>query len=129
MLTGVGTSCPHIVWSDAPFENGGATDVELSSVRHHYHCPLTRTMNLGAPPEEVSRTAEVVVEGVAAALTAIRPGARAVIIEKSGVWKNSRVGYRPPAPQTVIAQRDEPPFAFEELRSDRSFRQNSTNVN
>ena len=42
---------------------------------------------------------------------------------------HSALGYRPPAPQTIIAQRDDPPFATEGLRADRPFRQSPTNVN
>ena len=41
----------------------------------------------------------------------------------------SALGYRPPAPQTIIAKRDDPPFALEGLRADRPFRQSHTNVN
>ncbi len=45
------------------------------------------------------------------------------------VRPHSALGYRPPAPQTIIAQRDDPPFATEGLRADRPFRQSPTNVN
>ena len=45
------------------------------------------------------------------------------------VRPHSALGYRPPAPQTIIAQRDDPPFALEGLRADRPFRQSHTNVN
>ena len=42
---------------------------------------------------------------------------------------HSALGYKLPAPQTIIAKRDNPPFALEGLRVDRSFRQSPTNVN
>jgi len=45
------------------------------------------------------------------------------------VRPHSALGYRPPAPQTIIAQRDDPPFAIKGLRADRPFRQSPTNVN
>jgi putative transposase len=45
------------------------------------------------------------------------------------VRPHSALGYRAPAPQTIIAQRDDPPFALEGLRADRPFRHIPTNVN
>ncbi len=42
---------------------------------------------------------------------------------------HSALGYRPPAPQTISAQRADPPFALEGPRADRPFRQSPTNVN
>ena len=49
--------------------------------------------------------------------------------EYNRIRPHSALGYRPPAPQTIIAQRDDPPFATEGLRADRPFRQSPTNVN
>ena len=45
------------------------------------------------------------------------------------VRPHSALGYKPPAPQAVITQRDDPPFALEALRADRPFRRSPTNVN
>jgi ectoine hydrolase len=101
MPTGVGTSCPHLTWSDAPFTAQSATSIELSGVRHRYHAPLTRTIYLGTPPDELRRAADVVVEGTEAALEAARPGAFARdvhaawtrTIARHGITKDSRCGY------------------------------------
>ncbi|HUL09956.1 MAG TPA: Xaa-Pro peptidase family protein, partial [Candidatus Acidoferrum sp.] len=41
--TGIGTSTPHLTWSDAPFVTGEATILELGACRHRYHCPQART--------------------------------------------------------------------------------------
>ncbi len=41
----------------------------------------------------------------------------------------SALGYRPPAPQAIIAQRDDPPFALDGLRAARPFRLDPTSVN
>ena len=77
MPTGVGTSCPHITWLDEPFAAETGTTIEIAGVRRRYHVPMTRTVYLGTPPEKMRHAAEVVVEGIAAALAAAKPGALA----------------------------------------------------
>lgn len=99
--TGIGTSTPHLTWTDAPFKAGEATILELAGCRLRYHCPMARTVHLGAPPKKLDDTAKVVVEGVSAALDAARPGALAqdveaawrTVIERHGIIKESRIGY------------------------------------
>ena len=99
--TGVGTSCPHITWHDAPFQAETGTTIEIAGVRHRYHVPMTRTVWLGTPPERMRHAAEVVVEGIAVALEAARPGALARdvhaawtrTIAKHGLSKDLRCGY------------------------------------
>jgi ectoine utilization protein EutD len=101
MPTGVGTSCPHITWRDEPFAAGTGTTIEIAGVRHRYHVPLTRTVHLGDPPERMRRAADIVVEGIDAALAAAKPGALARdvhaawtrTIERHGLYKDSRCGY------------------------------------
>ena len=75
MPTGVGTSCPHLTWQDAPFEAETGTTIEIAGVRRRYHVPMTRTVYLGKPPQKMADAAKVVVEGIAAALAVARPGA------------------------------------------------------
>jgi ectoine hydrolase len=101
MPTGVGTSCPHITWLDEPFAAGAGTSIEIAGVRRRYHVPMTRTIFLGDPPEKMRRTADVVVEGIAAGLDAAKPGALARdvhaawtrVIARHGLSKESRCGY------------------------------------
>jgi Xaa-Pro aminopeptidase len=101
MPTGIGTSCPHITWLDEPFATGTGTTVEIAGVRRRYHVPMTRTLYLGKPPEKMRHAAEVVVEGVSAALDTAKPGALARdvhaawtrTIERHGLFKDSRCGY------------------------------------
>jgi len=101
MPTGVGTSCPHITWRDEPFQAETGTTIEIAGVRHRYHVPMTRTVYLGTPPEKMVHAAEVVVEGINAALEVAKPGAgtRDVhaawtrTIERHGLFKDSRCGY------------------------------------
>lgn len=99
--TGIGTSTPHLTWTDAPFVEGEATILELAGCRQRYHCPMARTVQLGPPPERIADVASVVVEGLNAALEAARPGVLAEdveaawrqVIERHGIVKESRIGY------------------------------------
>jgi Xaa-Pro dipeptidase len=99
--TGVGTSTPHLTWTDAPFVSGEATILELAGVRRRYHCPMARTVHLGKPPQKLADTAEVIVEGLNDALQAAKPGVTCEsvetawrrTIEKHGIVKDSRIGY------------------------------------
>ena len=47
--TGVGTSTPHLTWSEDLFQEGEATIIELAGARRRYHCPMARTVHLGQP--------------------------------------------------------------------------------
>ncbi len=101
MPTGVGTSCPHVMWRDGKFENNTCTTVEVSGVRYRYHAPQTRTLFLGKPDQKVLDTTTAVLEGIDAVLGIVKEGVstREVhevwtkTIEKHGVYKNSRCGY------------------------------------
>jgi ectoine utilization protein EutD len=99
--TGIGTSTPHLTWSDARFVSGEATILELGACRRRYHCPQARTVFLGTPPHKLADTAKVVIEGLNAALAAARPGATCEeveaawrqVIARHGIVKESRIGY------------------------------------
>ena len=101
MPTGATTTCPHVTWRDSPFESDTASVVEISGVRHHYHAPLTRTLYLGTPPDDMARAADVIVEGINDALATARSGALArdihaawnAVISRHGLYKDSRCGY------------------------------------
>ena len=99
--TGVGTSTPHLTWTDAPFKYGETTILELAGVRRRYHCPMARTVHLGKPPQRLADTAKIVVEGLANAIAAAKPGVTCEeveaawrrTIERHGITKDSRIGY------------------------------------
>jgi Xaa-Pro aminopeptidase len=99
--TGPGTGTPHLTWSDEPFKAGEATILELAGCYRRYHCPLARTVFLGAPPRRLLDTAAATREGLEAALAAVRPGVRCEDVEaawrheiaKHGLEKESRIGY------------------------------------
>jgi Xaa-Pro aminopeptidase len=99
--TGIGTSTPHITWSDRPFVTGEATILELAGCHQRYHCPMARTVHLGKPPQKLADTAKVVAEGLNTALEAARPGVTCEAVEaawrgaiaRHGIVKDSRIGY------------------------------------
>jgi len=99
--SGVGTSTPHLTWSDEPFAAGEGTILELAGCRMRYHCPQARTVFLGTPPQKLVDTGKVVVDGLNAVLGAARPGLTCEevegvwrgVIAKAGIVKESRIGY------------------------------------
>lgn len=101
MPSGRKTSAPHLFWSDDVIERGHATNVELGGCRHQYHVGLARTIFLGTPPRALRELAAIVIEGLQAALAAVRPGvtcesveaAWRAVINAAGYQKESRIGY------------------------------------
>jgi ectoine hydrolase len=102
MPSGEKTSTPHLTWTDQPYKNEQAVNLELAACRHRYHCPMARTVYLGTkPPQKLKDTAEIVVEGLNAALAAVKPGVPCEsveevwrgVISRVGLVKESRIGY------------------------------------
>ena len=98
---GEGTSTPHLTWTDEPIPDSGLIVMEIGAARRHYHAPLTRTMHIGKPPQDIATLAEVIVEGGDIALDMAKPGVTCEEVEavwqrtlnKHGFKKESRVGY------------------------------------
>jgi Xaa-Pro dipeptidase len=101
MPSGDRVATPHLSWTDAPYLPSTQTNFELVAARHRYHVPLSRSVFLGAPSKELKSLESAAIDGVAAALEAVRPGARAGDVEaawqkaarRHGVRKNARCGY------------------------------------
>jgi ectoine hydrolase len=99
--TGVGASAPHLTWSDQPFKSGEGTFIEIAGCYHRYHCPLSRSVFLGKPPQKFIDTEKAIVEGLGAALEAAKPGATCEQVEAAwrttvaryDIEKESRIGY------------------------------------
>lgn len=99
----VGEICtaPHLSWSDKPLQSGEIFYIEQGGVRHRYHSPLSRCIYLGKPSQKMRDTTAVIVEGLEAALAAVKPGATLESIEdawrrviaRHGIVKDSRLGY------------------------------------
>ncbi|WP_273227319.1 M24 family metallopeptidase [Geosporobacter ferrireducens] len=102
MPAGERTAGAHFSWTtEGKYQKGQLIYMELSGCYKRYHAPLTRTIFIGEPPERVKETAKVVVEGLNAALSAVKPGitceeverAWQTTINKYGLEKESRMGY------------------------------------
>jgi ectoine hydrolase len=101
MPSGDHTDTPHLTWTDREFEDGDPVIIELSGCRHRYHSPLARTTFVGDPPAELEEAADIVVEGIEAALETAEPGVTCEAVEEAwretiaqyGIEKEDRIGY------------------------------------
>lgn len=101
LMAGDSTAFPHVPWSDREFGDVEPIALEVSGSRYRYHAPLTRTLHTGETPKELERLADIVGEGLEAALGVIRAGAECQdpalawteVIARHGLEKSSRVGY------------------------------------
>lgn len=99
--TGADASAPHLTWDDQPIPNNSGTFFEIAGCYRRYHCPLSRTIYLGRPPQKYLDVEKAVLEGIEAGLEAAKPGNFAEDIEaawrktisKYGYEKESRCGY------------------------------------
>ena len=96
------TSTAHLTFDpDRQYRQNDVVLLELSGARHRYHAPLSRTIYLGEPPQDLQKTADDVVAGLQETLTFIKPGVTAEEVEErwrkaiahTGLVKPSRVGY------------------------------------
>ncbi len=95
------SAAPHMTWSGDRYEKDTVAYLELGGCHHRYHAALARTLYMGKPPAALLDLADIVSEGLDAALDAARPGvtcheveaAWRKIIERAGYRKSSRIGY------------------------------------
>jgi ectoine hydrolase len=96
------TSTAHLTFDpDRLYQKNDVVLLELCGARYRYHAPLSRTVYLGEPPQDLRKTAEGVVQGLQETLAFIRSGVTAEEVEErwrkaiahTGVVKPSRVGY------------------------------------
>jgi Xaa-Pro dipeptidase len=74
MPSGLRTATAHLSWVDRRYEKGDLVLLELAGNRHRYHAPLSRTLIIGTPPEELSDIAKGVIDGLNEVIDFIRPG-------------------------------------------------------
>ena len=99
--TGADASAPHLTWDDQPIANNSGTFFEITGCYQRYHCPLSRTVYLGKPPQKYLDVEKAVLEGIDSALNVAKSGNLAEDIEaawsktisKYGYEKTSRSGY------------------------------------
>ena len=99
--SGADASAPHLTWDDKPMKAGEGTFFEIGGCHRRYHCPLSRTVFLGQPPQDFLDAEKAVLEGMDAGLDAAKPGntcediAKAffAVLKKYGIVKDNRTGY------------------------------------
>jgi ectoine hydrolase len=99
--TGADAGAPHLTWDDKPMRAGEGTYFEIAGCYRRYHCPLSRTVFLGRPPQRFLDAEKALQEGIAAGLEAARPGntcndiaaAFFGVLARFGIEKSSRCGY------------------------------------
>ncbi len=99
--SGTDAAAPHLTWDDKPMKTGEGTFFEIAGCFRRYHCPLSRTIFLGKPPQDFLDAEKAVLEGMEAGLEAAKAGnvcediANAFfdVLNKYGIVKNNRTGY------------------------------------
>lgn len=99
--SGTDAAAPHLTWDDQPMRAGEGTFFEIAGCFRRYHCPLSRTIFLGTPPQAFLDAEQAILEGMAAGLAAARAGnvcediANAFfhVLSRHGIVKNNRTGY------------------------------------
>ena len=99
--TGADAAAPHLTWDDTSFARGAGTFFEIAGCYRRYHCPQSRTVYLGRPPQHFIEAEKAIVEGIQAGLDAARPGntcahianAFFAVLKRYGIEKSSRCGY------------------------------------
>lgn len=99
--SGADASAPHLTWDDQPMKVGEGTFFEIAGVYKRYHCPLSRTLFLGKPPQAFLDAEKAILEGMEVGLDAARAGnlcedvanAFFAVLNKYGIIKDNRTGY------------------------------------
>jgi len=99
--SGPDAAAPHLTWNDQPLRTGEGTFFEIAGCVNRYHCPLSRTVFLGKPPQAFRDAEKAVLEGMEAGLENARPGMTCEdiafgffsVLERHGIIKDNRTGY------------------------------------
>ena len=99
--SGLDASAPHLTWDERPMLSGEGTFFEIAGCYRRYHCPLSRTVFLGKPPQDFLDAEKATLEGMETGLEAARPGntcedianAFFAVLKKYGIIKDNRTGY------------------------------------
>jgi Xaa-Pro dipeptidase len=75
VVSGERSGLPHGTWEGRILRDGDIVFLEHSGCIKRYSAAMMRTAFLGTPPDVVRRTAGIILEGLAKAIDAIRPGA------------------------------------------------------
>jgi ectoine hydrolase len=90
-----------MTWNDEPLKNNEGMFLELGGAYARYHCPCSRTLYLGKPPQQYLDIEKVINECIENAIEMFKPGNTCAQIsdnftatlKKHGYEKNNRCGY------------------------------------
>jgi ectoine hydrolase len=99
--SGMDATAPHLTWDDYPLLENESTFFEIAGVHRRYHCPQSRTLFIGKPPQKYLDAEKAVLEAVEAGLEQAKPGNRCedianafnATLNRLGFVKDSRCGY------------------------------------
>ncbi len=99
--TGMDATAAHLTWDNYRLKLGDITFFEIAGCHKRYHCPLSRTISLGKPPQKYLDAEKAVLDAMHAGLDKARPGmlcedvaiAFFDTLEKHGFKKDNRTGY------------------------------------
>jgi len=99
--SGEDASASHLTWDDKPMRSGEATFFEIAGVHKRYHCPLSRTIFLGKPPQDILEAEKAVLQGLEEGLQKAVVGntcediaaAFFAVLKRHGIVKDNRAGY------------------------------------
>ena len=99
--TGMDATAAHLTWDNSKLKAGDITFFEIAGCHKRYHCPLSRTISLGKPPQKYLDAEKAVLDAMHAGLANAKPGKRCEDIaiafydtlETHGFKKDSRTGY------------------------------------
>jgi ectoine hydrolase len=99
--SGLDATAAHLTWDDSPMREGETTFFEIAGAHRRYHCPQSRTLFLGEPPQKYRDAEIAVLSGIEAALEMAKPGnycedianAFNETLNRFGFVKESRCGY------------------------------------
>ncbi len=99
--TGMDATAAHLTWDNSKLKPGDITFFEIAGCHKRYHCPLSRTISLGPPPQKYLDAESAVLDAMHAGLENAKPGkccedvaiAFFDTLEKHGFKKDNRAGY------------------------------------
>ena len=99
--TGMDATAAHLTWDDSKLKQGDITFFEIAGCHRRYHCPLSRTISLGPPPQKYLDAESAVLDAMHAGLDNAKPGKACEdvaiaffnTLESHGFKKDNRTGY------------------------------------
>jgi Xaa-Pro dipeptidase len=93
VATGIGSALAHATWEGRDLRKGDAVYLEIPGSIKRYHAALMRTAVVGKPPAMWEDCAKVIIEGLNAAIAAIKPGVTSGEVDQACRATIARGGY------------------------------------